>query len=53
VTALDAIGVTAAATKFSVMASLTNFPIWWMSLLLGRVADRHGAPRRCRKRKQF
>jgi hypothetical protein len=40
---LDAIGVTAAATKFSVMASLANFPIWWMGLLLGWVADRHGA----------
>jgi MFS family permease len=39
---LDAIGVTAAATKFSVMASLANFPIWWMGLLLGWVSDRHG-----------
>lgn len=40
---LDAIGVTAAATKFSVMASLANFPIWWVGLLLGWVADHHGA----------
>ena len=39
---LDAIGVTAAATKFSVMASLANFPIWWMGLLLGWVADHQG-----------
>jgi hypothetical protein len=40
---LDAIGVTAAATKFSVMASLANFPIWWVGLLLGWMADHHGA----------
>lgn len=39
---LDAIGVTAAATKFSVMASLANFPIWWMGLLLGWMSDHHG-----------
>ena len=25
------------------MASLSNFPIWWLGLLLGWVADRHGA----------
>jgi hypothetical protein len=41
---LDAIGTTAAATKFSVMASLANFPIWWVGLLLGWVADHSGAP---------
>jgi hypothetical protein len=40
---LDAIGAGAAATKFSVMASLANFPIWWVGLLLGYVADRYGA----------
>ena len=41
-TTLDAIGHTAGATKFSTMASLANFPIWWLGLLLGWVADRHG-----------
>jgi hypothetical protein len=41
---LDAIGAGAAATKFSVMASLANFPIWWVGLLLGWMADRYGAP---------
>jgi hypothetical protein len=40
---LDAIGAGAAATKFSVMASLANFPIWWVGLLLGWMADHYGA----------
>jgi MFS family permease len=42
-TTLDAIGRTAGATKFSTMGSLANFPIWWLGLLLGWVADHHGA----------
>ena len=36
---LDAIGTGSAATKYSFFASLSNFPIWWLGLLLGRVAD--------------
>jgi len=39
---LDAIGRGAAATKCNVLASLSNFPIWWMGLLLAAVADRFG-----------
>jgi MFS family permease len=39
---LDAIGRGAAATKCNVLASLANFPIWWMGLLLARVADYFG-----------
>jgi hypothetical protein len=39
---LDAIGRGAAATKCNVLASLSNFPIWWMGLLLAWVADRFG-----------
>ena len=41
---LEAIGSGAAATKYTVLASLSNFPIWWLGLLLGWVADHHGAP---------
>lgn len=36
---LNAIGKGSAATKYSFFASLSNFPIWWLGLLLGRVAD--------------
>lgn len=39
---LDSIGRSAGATKFSTMASLSNFPIWWLGLLLGWVAERVG-----------
>ena len=42
-TTLDAIGHSAGATKFSTMASLANFPIWWLGLLLGWMAEHHGA----------
>jgi MFS family permease len=42
-TVLDAIGTRAGATKYNVLASLSNFPIWWLGLLLGWVADHHGA----------
>jgi hypothetical protein len=41
---LDAMGVGSAATKYNIFASLSNFPIWWVGLLLGRVADLKGAP---------
>ena len=40
---LNAIGSGSAATKYSLFASLSNFPIWWLGLLLGRVADLNGA----------
>ena len=40
---LLALGQSAAATGYNVFASLSNFPLWWLGLLLGVVADRHGA----------
>lgn len=40
--ALNAIGKSAAATGYNVFASLSNFPIWWLGLLLGFVADKQG-----------
>lgn len=40
---LDAIGTQAGATKYNVLASLSNFPIWWLGLLLGWLADHFGA----------
>ncbi len=40
---LQAIGRGSAATKYSLYASLSNFPIWWLGLLLGRAADEYGA----------
>ena len=40
--ALIAIGKGAAATGYNVFASLSNFPIWWLGLLLGWVADHQG-----------
>jgi PAT family beta-lactamase induction signal transducer AmpG len=42
---LEAMGQGAAATKYNVFASLSNFPLWWLGLLLGVVAERWGAPR--------
>jgi PAT family beta-lactamase induction signal transducer AmpG len=39
---LVSMGAGAAATKYNVFASLSNFPIWWVGLLLGWVADRTG-----------
>jgi len=36
---LEAMGTGAAATKFSVFASLSNFPIWYMMLLDGHVGN--------------
>lgn len=40
--ALVAIGKGAAATGYNVFASLSNFPIWWLGLLLGWIADHQG-----------
>jgi PAT family beta-lactamase induction signal transducer AmpG len=42
---LDAMGEGSAATKYNVFASLSNFPLWWLGLLLGVAADRWGARR--------
>lgn len=39
---LDAMGKGSAATKYTIYASLSNFPIWWLGLLLGKVAGDHG-----------
>lgn len=39
---LHSIGPTSAATKYSIYASLANFPIWWMGLLTGALADDYG-----------
>lgn len=36
---LEAIGHGSGATKYNLYASLANFPIWWLGLLLGWVAD--------------
>jgi len=36
---LNAIGWRSAATKYNLFASLSNFPIWWVGLVLGRIAD--------------
>lgn len=40
---LDAMGSGSGATKYNVYASLSNFPIWWLGLLLGLVAGRYSA----------
>lgn len=42
---LSAMGVGSGATKYNVYASLANFPIWWLGLLLGVAAQRWGARR--------
>ena len=42
---LDAMGKGSGATKYNVYASLSNFPIWWLGLLLGVAADKLGAGR--------
>jgi MFS family permease len=36
---LVAMGEGSGATKYNIFASLSNFPIWWLGLLLGRLAD--------------
>jgi MFS family permease len=40
---LHAMGKGSAATKYNLYASLANFPIWWVGLLLAWVADHHGS----------
>src|SRR5439155_18254641 len=40
---LDAMGPGSGATKYNIFASLSNFPIWWLGLLLGYVAEKGGA----------
>lgn len=40
---LNAIGTKAGATRYSLYASLSNFPIFWVGLVLGRVADKLGS----------
>jgi MFS family permease len=42
---LDAMGKGSAATKYNVFASFSNFPLWWLGLLLGVAAERWGARR--------
>ena len=39
---LNAMGTGSAATKYNVFASISNFPIWWLGLLLGVAADWRG-----------
>jgi hypothetical protein len=44
---LDAMGPGSGATKYNIFASLSSFPMWWLGLLLGYVAEKggsHGAP---------
>lgn len=36
---LNAIGRSSGATKYNIYASLSNFPLWWLGLVLGRAAD--------------
>ena len=39
---LHAMGVGSGATKYNVYASASNFPLWWLGLLLGVAAQRMG-----------
>jgi PAT family beta-lactamase induction signal transducer AmpG len=39
---LEIIGAGAAATKYNIFAALSNFPIWYMTKLDGRVVDGYG-----------
>lgn len=41
--ALEVVGHGAVATKYSALASLSNFPTWYMTLVLGWVSASHGA----------
>ena len=36
---LSAMGTSSGATKYNVFASLSNFPIWWLGLVLGVAAE--------------
>ncbi|MBM4368633.1 MAG: MFS transporter [Deltaproteobacteria bacterium] len=38
-TVLNAMGTGSAATKYNLYASISNFPIWWLGLLLAWTAD--------------
>jgi MFS transporter, PAT family, beta-lactamase induction signal transducer AmpG len=40
---LSAIGTKGGATKYTLYASLSNFPIWWVGILLGQVGEGSGA----------
>jgi MFS family permease len=42
---LEVIGAGAAATKYNTFASLSNFPIWYMTQVDGWAADKMGAPK--------
>jgi MFS transporter, PAT family, beta-lactamase induction signal transducer AmpG len=37
---LDGMGKGSGATKYNVFASLSNFPLWWLGILLGMVAQK-------------
>ncbi len=39
---LDVMGHGAGATKYNLFASLSNFPIWWLGLVLGVAAEKWG-----------
>lgn len=39
---LDSMGHGSGATKYNVFASFSNFPIWWLGLVLGFVAKKYG-----------
>jgi hypothetical protein len=39
---LEAMIPGSAATKYTALVSLSNFPLWWLGLLLARIADAHG-----------
>jgi MFS family permease len=39
---LEAIGRGAAATKYNALASISNVPIWYMTIIVGLVSERHG-----------
>jgi MFS transporter, PAT family, beta-lactamase induction signal transducer AmpG len=41
---LEVIGKGAVATKYSALASLSNIPITYMTVILGSVSKDHGAP---------
>lgn len=40
---LEAMGRGSGATKYNIFASLSNFPIWWLGLVLGLAAQKLGA----------
>jgi MFS transporter, PAT family, beta-lactamase induction signal transducer AmpG len=39
---LDGMGKGSGATKYNVFASLSNFPLWWLGIVLGIVAQKAG-----------